>query len=113
MNALTPLKIPQGSPKIHPRRVKLGKRVKALNIKENNNSLFMFHLFTHTPAHDARPRVFARVRVRVGEKVKLQNRYLAAQEPPDGGGNSSEHRQSLFSVSACSVQPTTHEEMRP
>ena len=105
--------IPQGSPKIHPCRVKHGKRGKALNIKRNNNSLFMFHPFTRTPAHDARPRVFARVRVRVGEKVKLQNRYLAAQEPPDGGGNSSEHRQSLFSVSACSVQPTTHEEMRP
>ena len=113
MNTLTRLKIPQGSPKIHPRRVKLQIREKAINIKENNNSLFMFHLFTHTPAHDARPRVFARVRVTGGEKVKLQNRYLAAQEAPDGGGNSSEHRQSLFSVSACSVQPTTHEEMRP
>ena len=112
MNALTPLKIPQGSPKIHPRRVKLGKRVKALNIKENNNSLFMFHLFTHTPAHDARPRVFARVRVRVGERVKHGIRYSAAHGSPDGRGNRSEGVESFFSVSVF-FKPTTHEEMRP
>ncbi len=113
MNAQNRLKIPQGSPKIHPLRVKLQNRKKGINIKENNNSLFMFHLFTRTPAHDARPRVFARVRVTGGEKVKLQNRYFPAQEPPDRRGNSSVHRQSLFSVSACIAQPTTHEEMRP
>ena len=71
MNARNRLKIHQGSPKIHPRRVKLGKREKGLNIKKNNNSLFMFHPFTPTPPRDARTRVFACVREGVGERVKL------------------------------------------
>ena len=71
MNDCTLLMIHQGSPKIHPRRVKLEKREKGLNIKKNNNSLFMFHPFTPTPPRDARTRVFACVREGVGEKVKL------------------------------------------
>ena len=41
MNASALRMIPQVSPKIHPGRVKLGKREKGLNIKRNNNSLFM------------------------------------------------------------------------
>ncbi len=71
MNDCTLLMIPQVSPKIHPRRVKLEKREKGLNIKKNNNSLFMFHPFTPTPPRDACTRVFACVREGVGEKVKL------------------------------------------
>jgi len=66
MNDCTLLMIPQVSPKIHPR-----KREKGLNIKKNNNSLFMFHPFTPTPPRDACTRVFACVREGVGEKVKL------------------------------------------
>ena len=71
MNDLTRLMIHQDSPKIHPGRVKLGKREKGLNIKRNNTSLFMFHPFTPTPPRDARTRVFACVREGGGERVKL------------------------------------------
>jgi hypothetical protein len=41
-------------------------REKALNIKENNNSLSFFLPFTLTPSRDARPRVFMCVCVRWG-----------------------------------------------
>jgi hypothetical protein len=71
MNDQTLLMIPQVSPKIHPPRVKLEKREKGLNIKKNNNSLFMFHPFTPTPPRDACTRVFACVREGVGERVNL------------------------------------------
>ena len=90
MNNRDRLMIPQVSPKIHPRRVKLGKCGKCLNIKKNNNSLFMFHPFTPTPPRDARPRVFACVCVRGGERVKHENRYSAAQDGREAAGNSSE-----------------------
>ena len=70
MNSPIRLMIPQGSPKIHPRRVKLGKRENSINIKKNHNSLFMFLSFTPTPSRDARPCVFACVRETGGERVK-------------------------------------------
>ena len=73
MNTRNRLMIPQDSPKIHPGGVKLGKGGKGRKIKENNYSLFMFHLFTPTHPRDARPRVNTRVRVRGGEKVNLEN----------------------------------------
>jgi hypothetical protein len=63
MNDRTQLMIPQASPKIHPRRVKLGKREKGLNIKKNNNSLHVSPFHPHPPR--AMPvRVFLRVYVR-------------------------------------------------
>jgi len=71
MNDSALLMIPQVSPKIHPGRVNLEKREKGLNIKKNNNSLFMFHPFTPTPPRDACTRVFACVREGVGKRVKL------------------------------------------
>ena len=46
----------------HPRKVKHEKRENSLYIKENNNSLSFFHLFTPAPSRDARPRVYACVR---------------------------------------------------
>ena len=58
MNTCTLLMIPQASPKIHPGRVKLGRRVKGLNAKKNNTSHCMFHPFTPTPPRDACMRVF-------------------------------------------------------
>lgn len=62
MNAKTRLEILQGSPKIHPHRVKLENRENSRNIKENSNSLSMFLSFTPTPSRDARPRVCVCVR---------------------------------------------------
>lgn len=105
MNRQIRLKIPQVSPKIHPPRVKHETREKGINIKENNNSLLIFHPFTPTPSRDARPRVFVCVRETGGETVKLSIRYSAASGSEDGRGNSHEHRQSLFGVSVFSHQP--------
>ena len=68
MKAQSRLKIPQGSPKIHPAKVKHGERVKGLYIKKNNNSLFMFLSFTPIPSRDARPRLYACVREGWGER---------------------------------------------
>ena len=73
MNNRDRLMILQDSPKIHPLGVKHGKCENGRKIKRNNNSLFMFHLFTPTHPRDARPRVNPRVRVRGGEKVKLED----------------------------------------
>ena len=53
---------PQVSPTFHPLRVKREIAGKGLYIKENNNSLFIFHPFTPTHPRDARPRVCACVR---------------------------------------------------
>ena len=99
MNAQTRLKIPQGSPKIHPPRVKLQNRENSRNIRKNNNSLFMFLSFTPTPSRDARPRVCVCVRETGGESSNLQIRYFPASASEDGGGNSHQHRQSLFWLS--------------
>ena len=79
MTPQTRLKIPQVSPKIHPRRVKLQNSKNSVNIKKNNNSLFMFLSFTPTPSRDARPRIWACVREGVGERVNLRNRGRRAQ----------------------------------
>lgn len=76
MNGPTCLMIPQGSPKIHPRRVKLENRENSMNIERNNNSLFMILPFTRTPSRDARPCVFACVRETGGERVKLEPDHL-------------------------------------
>ena len=99
MTSPTWLMIPQVSPKIHPRRVKLGNRENSRNIEKNNNSLFMFLSFTPTPSRDACPRIFACVRKGVGERVNLAIRYFPASASEDGGGNSHQHRQSLFWLS--------------
>lgn len=56
------------SPTIHRVGVKREISGKGPYIKENNNSLSFFHPFTPTPSRDARPRVFACVRERVGER---------------------------------------------
>ena len=113
MNGPFWLMIPQVSPKIHPRRVKLGNRENSRNIKENNTSLFMFLSFTTTPSRDARPRDFACVREGLGERVNLEIRYFPASASEDGGGNSHEHRQSLFGVSVFFSRPTTRTEVQP
>ena len=105
--------VPQGSPNVHPQRVKLLGRRKGLYIKENNNSLFIFLPFTPTPSRDARPRVFVCVRETGGETVKLSIRYFQASASEDGCGNSHEHRQSLFCVSGFSTPTPTHTEVQP
>ena len=80
-------------------------------IEKNKLSLHVSLVHPYPPARrrDARVCVYTRG----GVKGETWDRYFPAQDPPDGRGNSSEHRQSLFSVSACFAQPTTHEEMRP
>ena len=82
--------VPQGSPNVHPQRVKLPNRAEGRNIKENNNSLSIFHPFTRMPPRDARPRVFACVRETGGETVKLSIRYFQASASEDGRGNNRE-----------------------
>lgn len=99
MNGQNQLMIPQDSPKIHLVGVNLGNREKSANTKKNNNSLFMFLSFTPTPSRDACPRIFACVREGVGERVNLAIRYFPASASEDGGGNSHQHRQSLFWLS--------------
>ncbi len=65
-------KILHASPKIHPPRVKLENGENSVIKGKNNNSLFMFLSFTPIPARCARPRVFACVRERGGERVNLE-----------------------------------------
>ena len=84
------VEFPRLSPMIHPYGVKLLNSRKGLYIKENNNSLLIFHPFTPTPSRDARPRVFVCVRETGGETVKLSIRYFQASASEDGGGNSHE-----------------------
>jgi hypothetical protein len=102
---------PQASPNVHPPRVKLQNRENSLYIKENNNSLSIFLPFTPTPSRDARPRVFACVRERGGERVNLQIRYFPASGSEDGRGNSRQYRQSLFALSGFFTSTPTHMEV--
>ena len=95
MNGQNQLMIPQDSP----RGGESWKPRKERKNKENNNSIFMFLSFTPTPSRDACPRIFACVREGVGERVNLAIRYFPASASEDGGGNSHQHRQSLFWLS--------------
>ena len=56
------------SPTFHPPKVKRETAEKGLYIRKNNNSLFMFPLFTPIPSRDDRPRVYACVREGWGER---------------------------------------------
>jgi hypothetical protein len=99
MNGRTRLMILQGSPKIHPRRVKLGKCENSRNIEKNNNALSMFLSFTRPPSRDAQPRECARVREGVGERVKHGIRYFPAKRPVLGRGNSHGPRETFLRLS--------------
>ena len=73
------VEFPRLSPEFHCLRVKLPNRENSVYIKKNNNSLYMFLLFTRIPPRDARPRVYVCIRETGGETVKLSTRYFAAR----------------------------------
>lgn len=86
--------IPHASPKLHPSRVKHGKRANNGNTYRKNNSLSMFHPFPRSPSRAARTRRGARVREGWGERVNHGS--FPAEAALDGRGNSSRGRQSLL-----------------